>query len=161
MYSRRVFLTRFLTAAVLFALSTVTSIGGAIAQKGDRVKSVTAIAQVFGDGQKLTAVAVEFDQGIDHSKLSIATFKVDGRTITKVYANTAATTADQGTNGKYVIIELSPDDEGAALYAAGGGTRIRRAAKASVTQTGTVTTTNGDAYPANTSTARLRFNHPF
>lgn len=143
MPSRRVFLTRVLGAAVLFPSITASCKDGKATQAGDRTKSATAIAQVFGDGQKLTAVAVEFDQDIDNAKLSTSTFNVDGRTITKVYANTAAAIADQGTNGQYAIVELSPNDQGAALYAASGRTAIRRKAKASVTQTGTVTTTGG------------------
>lgn len=150
MHSRRVFLARALGAAVLFTSSTAACERGETTQVGVHVKSATAITQVFGDGQKLTAVAVEFDQDIDNSKLSISTFKVDERTITKVYANTAATTADKGTNGKYASVELSPDDQGAALYAASGRTVTRRKAKASVTQTGTIATTDGNTYAANT-----------
>ncbi len=152
MHSRRIFLTRSLSAAVLFTSSTVAYGGGETAHLGGHVKSATAIAQVYGDGQKFTAVAVEFDQDIDNAKLLISTFKVDGRTITKVYANTAATPAEKGTNGKYAIVELSPDDQGAALYTkvygATGQTAIRKEAKASVTQTGTVATTSGDTYIA-------------
>ncbi|MBN3908585.1 MAG: prolyl oligopeptidase family serine peptidase [Nostoc sp. NMS1] len=149
MHSRRVFLTMTLGATVLFT-SMAACGGGETTQKEGHVKSATAIAQVFGDGQRLTAVAVEFDQDIDNSKLSMSTFKVDGLTITKVYANTAAITADKGTNGKYAIVELSPDDQGAALYAASGRTVTRREAKTSVTQTGTVATTDGDTYAAST-----------
>ncbi|MFF3503119.1 hypothetical protein [Streptomyces sp. NPDC003247] len=77
---------------------------------------MTAITQVYGDGQKFIAVALEYDTGIDTSKLTKSSFKVDGRTVTKVYANTTAALADQGRNGKYVIVELSPDDSGAALW---------------------------------------------
>lgn len=157
MQSRRVFLTRALGAAVLFpaitaacdAFSTQERARSEITQAGGHVKSATAITQVFGDGQKLTAVAVEFDKAIDNSKLLTSTFKVDGRTITKVYANTAATTAEKGTNGKYAIVELSPDDPDAALYAVNGRTVTRRDAKASVTQTGTITTIDGNTYAAN------------
>jgi predicted peptidase len=113
MPSRRVFLTRALGASLLFpAIATACGIfaniegnRGETSQTADRIKSATAIAQVFGDGQKLTAVAVEFDQDIDNSKLSTSTFKVDGSTITRVYANTAAAIADKGTNGKYAIME--------------------------------------------------------
>lgn len=149
MHSRRVFSIRALGATVVFLAIASSRDRGVAIQAGSHVKSATAITQVFGDGQKLTAVAVEFDRDIDNSKLSMSTFKVDGRTIAKVYTNTAPTTADQGTNGKYAIVELLPTDRGAALYAASGGTRIRKEAKASVTQTRTVTTMNGDTYPAN------------
>lgn len=156
MDSRRVFLTRALGAAVLLMSSTTACGSDATAsfgttQAGDHIKSATAITQVFGDGQKLTAVAVEFDQDIDSSKLSPSTFTLDRRTITQVYANTAATTADKGTNGKYAIVELSPDDQGAALYATRGRTATRKKAKVSLTQTGTVTTTGGATYAASTT----------
>jgi predicted peptidase len=141
MPSRRVFLTRALVAAVLFPSLTTACKEGKTDQAGSRIKSATA-------------VAVEFDRDIDTAQLSTSTFKVDGRTIVKVYANTTATTADKGTNGKYAIVELSPDDRNAALYAkvyaATGQTAIQRAGQASVTQTGAVTTIDGNTYPPNT-----------
>ncbi len=150
MPSRRVFLIRALGAALFPSIAFAYG-RGETAQAGTQMKSATAITQVFGDGQKLTAVAVEFDQALDNSKLSTSTFRVEGRTITKVYANTAPTIADQGTNGKYAIVELSPDDQNAALYAASGGTRIRREAKASVTQARAITTADGSTSLASTS----------
>lgn len=75
--------------------------------KHTNIKSVTAITEVFADGQKVTAVAVEYDKEIDNSKLTESTFSVDGRTITKVYANNGAAKAAQGIDGRDVIIELS------------------------------------------------------
>ncbi|WP_234444498.1 PHB depolymerase family esterase [Streptomyces sp. NRRL F-525] len=88
------------------------------------MKSATAITEVYGDGQKFIAVAVEYDTEIDTSKLSVSSFEVEGRTVTRVYANTRAATADRGTDGTYVIVELSADDEGALLWGgvgSGGG----------------------------------------
>ena len=91
---------------------------------GGHMKSATAITEVYGDGQKFIAVAVEYDTEIDTSKLSASSFEVEGRTVTRVYANTRAAMADQGTDGTYVIVELSPDDESALLWGgvgSGGG----------------------------------------
>lgn len=138
------------------------------------VKSVTAIAEVFGDGQKITAAAVEYDKDILSSKLTISTFSVNGRTITKVYANKAAAKAAKGMNGRFAIIELSPSDRGASTYgpnplnpkplspeelrgagAAKTGPRgprpsappiERKPIKVSVTQVGDITTTAGQKY---------------
>jgi predicted peptidase len=173
------------------------------------VRSATAITQVFGDGQKLIAVAVEYDTDITGSALSTSTFKVTGRTVTKVYPNRSADLAEHGSNGRYVIVELSPDDKAAALWVTqqgsgtasgsaspspssspsasaspsasptasssssptassssgsgqapgGGGPKVGDstpggtivAAKATLTQTGTVTTTGGTRYPASTT----------
>ncbi|WP_247196375.1 alpha/beta hydrolase-fold protein [Streptomyces sp. GESEQ-35] len=150
---------------------------------GDHVRSVTAITQVFGSGQKLVAVAVEYDTDIDGSTLSTSTFTVTDRTVTKVYANRTAGLTQRGRHGRYVIVELSPDDTAAALWVTGqgsgtaptdgsgsgsgdsgggvgeggpgvgdttpGGTIV--AAKATLTQTGTVTTTRGTRYAADST----------
>lgn len=147
------------------------------------MRSVTAITQVFGAGQKLVAVAVEYDRDIDGSMLSTSTFAVTDRTVTKVYANRTADLAQRGRAGRYVIVELSPDDTAAALWVtqqgsgtpptdgsgsgsgdsgggvgAGGpkvgdttpgGTIV--AAKATLTQTDTVTTTRGTRYAADST----------
>ncbi|MFG3035128.1 hypothetical protein ACGFZJ_42420 [Streptomyces sp. NPDC048253] len=79
---------------------------GRAGSEGDRVRSVTAITQVFGDGQKLVAVAVEYDSVIDGSMLSTSTstFAVADRTVTKVYANRTADLAQRGRNGRHVIV---------------------------------------------------------
>lgn len=117
----------------------------------DHIKSVTAMTQVFGEGQKFVAVAVEYDQRIDNAKLSTSTFHVDGRTVTKVYANANAALAERGRNGKYVIVELSPDDAGAAMYILHRGSVEHKKPQAAVTQTGSVFTTSRQTYAANTN----------
>ncbi|MFI6467302.1 alpha/beta hydrolase-fold protein [Streptomyces sp. NPDC050538] len=148
---------------------------------GDHVKGLTAITQVFGSGQKLVAVAVEYDRDIDGRTLSTSTFTVTDRTVTKVYTNRTADLTERSRDGRYVIVELSPDDTAAALWVTGqgggtgtpptggtgdsgggvgaggpkvgdttpGGTIV--AAKATLTQAGTVTTTRGRQYAASTT----------
>ena len=76
--------------------------------------SVTAITEVFGEGQKTTAVILEYDKKINSESLSTSTFSVDGRTITKVYTNKLAEKTERSVDGKYVIIELSKDDANAS-----------------------------------------------
>ncbi|MFE2520368.1 alpha/beta hydrolase-fold protein [Streptomyces mirabilis] len=177
------------TAGALAVLGSATpgsaDEAGRTGSGGDHVRSVTAITQVFGSGQKLVAVAVEYDSDIDGSTLSTSTFAVTDRTVTKVYTNRTADLAQRGRNGRYVVVELSPDDTAAALWVtqqgpgtppgggsgggsgddgggpgAGGpvvgdttpgGTIV--AAQATLTQPGTVTTTRGRRYAAD-STAR-------
>ncbi len=85
------------------------------------VKSATAVGEVFGDGEKISAAIIEYDRDIDQSKLSPATYSVAGRTITKVYASKEPAKATRGSNGRYVVIELSPDDQDAPLFAGGPG----------------------------------------
>ncbi|GAA2703454.1 alpha/beta hydrolase-fold protein [Actinoplanes palleronii] len=110
--------------------------------------SAIAITRVDGDGQKFIAVAVQFTEPIATAKLSAAAFTVDGRTVTKVYANTAAAVAEQGADGRFVIVELSPDDEGAALWtpASGGAAPKITMAATSVTKVGAVTAVSGTVF---------------
>ena len=85
------------------------------------IRSVTAIGEVFGDGEKYTALAIEYDKAIDASKLSATAYSVSGRTIQKVYTNTAPARASKGVGGNYVVIELSADDATAGVYGGGPG----------------------------------------
>jgi predicted peptidase len=136
------------------------------------VRSVTAVTQVFGTGQKLTAVAVEYDQDIDGSKLSRSTYRVADRTITKVYTNCGPDIGSAARRGRYVIVELSPLDAAAALWVTGqgsgggggtppgpGGPTVGdstpggtiKAAKASLVQQKPVYTADGTVYPADSA----------
>ncbi len=110
------------------------------------IRGSTAITAVFGDGQKLTAIAIGYDAEIDSTALSTTAFSVKDRTITRVYANTTAAPADHGRNGRFVIVELSPDDTNAATFASDGRDITRRDATEIVTQTGNVRTVGGADY---------------
>ena len=127
MRSRRAFLKQTLGAAVLMSTAAACGTGarrsalsgGGASQASGAATSATAVTQVFGDGLKLTCVAVEYDKDIESSTLSPTSFTVAGRTVTKVYANTSPEPADQGRNGSYVILELSLDDADALLTVQG------------------------------------------
>ncbi|MBK3569658.1 hypothetical protein JHN47_38800 [Streptomyces sp. MBT62] len=161
------------------AATGATASDGSDGSDGDHVKGLTAITQVFGAGQKLVAVAVEYDREIDGRTLSTSTFTVTDRTVTKVYTNRSADLAERARYGRYVIVELSPDDTAAALWVTqqGGGTPPTGgtgdsgggvgaggpkvgdttpggtivAAKATLTQAGTVTTAHGTQYSASST----------
>ncbi|MET7483228.1 hypothetical protein [Streptomyces sp. NPDC005538] len=160
-----------------------------LSESSGHIKEGTAITEVFGNGQRLTAVALKYDTTIDRSKVSMSSFKVADRTVTNVYTNTSAAKAGHGTDGEYVIIELSPADKAAAVYEdsftnpttsssssqqqpsgqpsgppsgsasgkKGGGMSsgaTLKKAVATVTQTGTVTTTGGTAYAASSGSVK-------
>lgn len=74
-----------------------------------QIKSVTAISRVMGDGRKVATVVVEYPSPIRNSSLSANSFKVEGRDVARIYANSVPETATRGVNGKYVIIELKTD----------------------------------------------------
>jgi predicted peptidase len=81
----------------------------------EHIMNVITLAEVFPDGQKITAAAVEFDREIDIGKLSPALFSVKARTVTRVYVNTEPARTELGKNGKFVIIELSLEDSEAEV----------------------------------------------
>jgi len=114
-------LVAFVATTALMAAPALAQSAGALSATHPHIKSVTAITEVFGDGQKITAAAVEYDKVIDNSRLTASTFTVTGRTIMKVYANSSAAKASHGVNGRYAIIELSTADEAASIIPAMGG----------------------------------------
>ncbi len=84
------------------------------------VEGVTAIVRIFGDGQKVSAVAVEYSEAIDGGSLDLSDFTVPDREVTAVYTNDSASVSGQETKGNFVIIELetSISPESASM---GGG----------------------------------------
>ena len=82
------------------------------------ILSVTGIGQVFGDGLKLAAAAIEMDEAVSDSQLDASAFsvEVDGNNyyasgkVTRLYANTAAEMASEGKDGKYVIVEFDTNE---------------------------------------------------
>lgn len=78
------------------------------------VKSVTAISKVLGDGRKLATVVLEYDASISNRSLSADSYRVEGKDVTRVYSNTAPSTAAEGSDGPYVIVEVKAEVD---LYA--------------------------------------------
>lgn len=120
--------------------------------KQEHIKSVSAITEVFADGQKTTAVSVEYNKNIDNSKLSDSTYSVEGRNIEKIYANDEAAKASQGIDGRYVIIELSEDDnEASTIIEIKKDNKIeafRKPIKVCIKQLGDVVTIEGEKFKA-------------
>ena len=78
--------------------------------------NVTAITEVFGDGQKLTGVILEYPIAINGRKLTKETFEVTDRTILNIYTNDVSEKTKNSKNGKYVIIELDPKDKNSGIF---------------------------------------------
>lgn len=101
---------------ILITLLLAACINSAKAQDNDatvqgHVQSVTAISKVLGDGRKLATVVLEYDTPINNKTLSTESYKVEGKEITRVYANTAPERTEKGGNGKYVIIEVKAETD--------------------------------------------------
>lgn len=80
-----------------------------VVQGDSVVKSVTTIPEVFGDGEKVAAVALEFPKAIDVKTLNVNDFTVEDNTIAKVYTNYHPATSwkTDGEIGRFVILELN------------------------------------------------------
>ncbi|MBY3002059.1 hypothetical protein [Rhizobium leguminosarum] len=105
----------FLATVAASGLSAFVS-APAVAKTGNAVATAaTAVTEVFGDGIKLVAVAVEYSSPVSGKGLSTRSFLVDGRTVTDVFVSRSSDPADRAEIGHFVIVALSPNDEGAGL----------------------------------------------
>lgn len=84
---------------------------------------VTVITEVFGDGQKPSAAALEYPTAIDVSSLSADDFIVENQTITEVYTNSEAALTDSSTEGNYVILKFAYENSVSADSMGFGGNR--------------------------------------
>ena len=139
----------FKTGLFMLAMAMPGSLaiyGNSLNPNSKHIISVTAITEVFGDGQKITAVAVEFDKQIRNSALSRSGFSVTGRTITKVYAKSGLAKGSEGVDGKYAIIELSVADKEAAVFSQHGFKFTNAQKKIAIKQLTPVITVEDEKY---------------
>lgn len=111
----------------------------ATVSRGEHIRSVTAVTEVFGRSQRSTAAIVEYDAPIANDGTGAESWTVAGRTITRASANDRAGKAAQGRDGRFVILELDPGDEGATVFAPG----VEEPATVVVSQAGPVATVSG------------------
>lgn len=75
------------------------------------MEGILALTKVFPDGQKIVGAVLEYPFGISNDDLRTDMYEVEGRTITKVYASRVPERQEKGENGRFVILELSMEDE--------------------------------------------------
>ncbi|MDF0490347.1 PHB depolymerase family esterase [Sphingomonas sp. H39-1-10] len=129
MYHRRQFIALSTSAVLASGLPRI-----ALAAEAVVPLSATAITDVFGHGLRLIGVALEYAQPIGGLALSRDDVSVEGRTVTNVLSSTTTNPADAAPSGRFVIILLDPEDEGARLYATHGREVVRaeRAARVNI-----------------------------
>ena len=76
---------------------------------GSHVQEVTAISRVLGDGRKVETIILQYDAPIKNKSLRTESFRVEGKEVTRLYANSAPERAEQGKDGKYVVIEVKAE----------------------------------------------------
>ncbi len=102
----------------MVALATMADRGQALADPLP-AKEATAVTRVYGDGQRLVGVLVEYPVALDGSRMSPSTFKVEGRTVSDVGTRTSPSMEGPAVPGRFVAIGLSPTDPSASLKVEG------------------------------------------
>ena len=130
------------------------------------VSSVTVITDVFGDGQKVAAVALEYPKAFDSTGITPAAFSVEGKTIARAYTNYMPTVSNKldGEAGRYVILEFEQKNTvpmtmqakpRPASETGTSGDAPRRSSRqlpdlsVRITQTSSLTAVDGTTYEAN------------
>lgn len=83
----------------------------------DSVVGVTAVTQVLGRSQNVTAAIVEFAAPLSASALAPESFAVDGRGILSVKATASPDPDAPATDGRFVILALDPADDASIVFA--------------------------------------------
>lgn len=94
---------------VAMGLAVLCGVAKAQGVADGHVLSSTAVSRVFGDGRKVETVVLEYDVPVSNKSLGTGSFCVEGKEVTRVYANTVPERAERGTNGRYVIIEVKAE----------------------------------------------------
>ena len=141
------FLTIFgmLISAGIVSAETTTALKTEKIKYPRGIRSVTSVTEVFGTGQQITHIIVEFNERVVNSQLSKNTFTVSDRTVEKIYSNTRPERTDIVKDGRFVIIELNPKDSGASLRLEGDdevGFQMKKATS-KITQKEDILFTNG------------------
>ena len=141
----------FLTILGMLISAGIVSAETTTALKTEKIKypkgirSVTSVTEVFGTGQQITHIIVEFNERVVNSQLTKNTFTVSDRTVEKIYSNTRPERTDIVKDGRFVIIELNPKDSGASLRLEGNdevGFQMKKATS-KITQKEDILFTNG------------------
>ena len=141
------FLTIFgmLISAGIVSAETTTALKTEKIKYPKGIRSVTSVTEVFGTGQQITHIIVEFNERVVNSQLTKNTFTVSDRIVEKIYSNTRPEKTDIVKDGRFVIIELNPKDSGASLRLEGNdevGFQMKKATS-KITQKEDILFTNG------------------
>lgn len=104
-------LTIFIISAIALFITDTVSCKHTSAE----AQKAIAITQVFGDGVRLVAVAIEYDKEISAGAFSPQDFHVEGRTVTGIFVSDSVALNDKTEKGRYLIVQLSPDDPNTSL----------------------------------------------
>lgn len=107
----------------------------------EQIKGMIVITEAFCDGQKMTGVAIEYSEPLKRGIVSPEQFQVEGRTVIGAYTAAQAGPFQEEQDGPFVILRLSPEDEGCETLVRPGGP----GPKNNPADSGVKTDTNGPA----------------
>ncbi len=98
-----------LVLTLLIALSSLTVLAREAEepQTDVEVLSVTAIAETLEEGQKLTALSIEYSEPFAAGAAVTGSFTVEDREVSRVYVNDSGQKGDVCASGRFIIVELS------------------------------------------------------
>ncbi|MFV0359965.1 hypothetical protein [Tropicimonas sp.] len=105
----------------------------------DAIRAVTAVTEVFGDGQKVTAAVVELAEPVSADSVGIGSFTVEERNILSVRVADTADPAAPAASGRFIVIALDPADAAAPVF----GPDLDKAAALIVKMAGPLTFASG------------------
>lgn len=105
----------------------------------DSISGVTAVTEVFGRGQNVTAAIVEYARPLDADAILPDSFAVEDRTVLSVKVTAEPTVDAQPQDGRFVVITLDPADDASVVFAPG----VDDTAAVVVDQTGPLMTADG------------------
>ncbi|WP_145995083.1 alpha/beta hydrolase-fold protein [Megasphaera vaginalis (ex Bordigoni et al. 2020)] len=139
---------------------------GAMTTCSVAAEPVVMIPNVYGDGEKIEALAIQYPFSIDHTSVAADAFQVADHQVADVYTNVEPKTGNKHEDGKYVIVDLvtkntlSPLDkqgpkkpkkaENEKADAPLHSDRTAPVLTASVVQVKNIRGTDGTIYPAST-----------
>ena len=114
--------------------------------RDQHVRGVTAVTDVFGRSQRTTAAIIEYDTPLRNADVDAALWSVTNRHIVRAYVNNKPERAAQGHDGRYVVLELDPDDgdSESVIFAPD----VEQPATVVVSQTQALTAANGSSIAA-------------
>ena len=93
-----------------YAPVNVQAADKAIIQQADKqgLQKVTAITQVYGDGEKVAVAILEYPQDINPNAVNVTDFSATGKEMAKVYVNNQPQTANTSRLGRYIVFWSLP-----------------------------------------------------
>ena len=115
----------------------------------DHLLSARTVTKVFGDGQKIASVALEYDAAIDSATVDPADYTVADQEVTGAYVSDHAGLVSESTSGSLVIVTVNTGYENELVGGIGNPNSVSNQLAASVSQIGDIADEAGSQFLGN------------